>query len=63
VELSQRRFFEIPTIAELADEIEQMLQETAVSSKDEMTALMAELDNLSDEEAEALLAELMMSDE
>lgn len=63
VELSQRRFFEIPTIAELAEEIEQMQAETAVSSEDEMAALMAELDNLSDEEAEALLAELMAADE
>ena len=31
VELSQRRFFEIPTIAELAEEIEQMQAETAGS--------------------------------
>ena len=56
VELSQRRFFEIPTIAELAEEIEQMQAETA---DDEMAALMAELDKLSDEEAEILLAQLM----
>ena len=62
VELSQRRFFEIPTIAELAEEIEQMQAETAVATDDEMAALMAELDNLSDEEAEALLAELMAED-
>ncbi|WP_420630847.1 amino acid adenylation domain-containing protein [Candidatus Leptofilum sp.] len=59
VELSQRRFFEIPTIAELAIEIEQMQAETAASAADEMADLMAELDNLSDEEAEALLAQLM----
>ena len=63
VELSQRRFFEMPTIAELAEEIEQMQVETAVSADDEMAALMAELDELSDEEAEALLAELMATDE
>jgi acyl carrier protein len=62
VELSQRRFFEIPTIAELALEVEQMQAETAAAlaaDDNEMAALMAELDNLSDEEAEALLAELM----
>jgi surfactin family lipopeptide synthetase A len=61
VELSQRRFFEIPTIAELAVEIEQMQAETAVAATndDEMIALMAELDDLSDEEAEILLAQLM----
>ena len=59
VELSQRRFFEIPTIAELALEIEQMQAETAASQDDEMADLMAELDNLSDEEAEALLAQMM----
>ena len=63
VELSQRRFFEIPTIAELAEEIEQLQAETAVTTDDEMAALMAELDDLSDEEAEALLAELMASEE
>jgi surfactin family lipopeptide synthetase A len=63
VELSQRRFFEIPTIAELAVEIEQMQAETAVSADDEMAALMVEIDNLSDEEAEALLAELMADGE
>ena len=63
VELSQRRFFEIPTIAELALEIEQMQQATAAATaaaaEDEMAAMMAELDDLSDEEAEALLAQLM----
>ena len=59
VELSQRRFFEIPTIAELAVEIEQMQQEAAAATEDEMADLMAELDNLSDEEAEALLAQMM----
>ncbi|WP_420643179.1 amino acid adenylation domain-containing protein [Candidatus Leptofilum sp.] len=59
VELSQRRFFEIPTIAELAIEIEQMQAETAASHDDEMADLMVELENLSDEEAEALLAQMM----
>ena len=63
VELSQRRFFEIPTIAELAVEIEQMQVETAVAEEDELAALMAELDELSDEEAEILLAQLMATDE
>ncbi len=63
VELSQRRFFELPTIAELSEEIEQMQAEAAVSADDEMASLMAELDELSDEEAEALLAELMAADE
>ena len=66
VELSQRRFFEIPTIAELAVEIEQLQAETAAAittDDDEMAELMAELDDLSDEEAEALLAQLMASEE
>ncbi len=63
VELSQRRFFEIPTIAELAVEIEQLQAETAVTEDDEMAALMAELDDLSDEEAEALLAQLMAAED
>jgi hypothetical protein len=40
-------------------EIEQMQVETAVSTDDEMAALMTELDEMSDEEAEALLAELL----
>ncbi|VAW30979.1 Polyketide synthase modules and related proteins [hydrothermal vent metagenome] len=59
IELSQRRFFEIPTIADLAVEIEQMQQETAATRVAAAEVEMADLDNLSDEEAEALLAQIM----
>ncbi|MEC4812177.1 MAG: amino acid adenylation domain-containing protein [Scytonema sp. PMC 1069.18] len=56
VNMSLRQLFETPTIAELADGIIQL--QTENTEDDEISHLLAELEDLSDEEAQHLLAQL-----
>jgi phthiocerol/phenolphthiocerol synthesis type-I polyketide synthase E len=57
VEVSVRVFFEAPTVAGLAEAIEQAKDQTEQAKHAEMTHLLAELEALPDEMARRLLAD------